>query len=119
MTEAPAPDLLSRLRARNAFVLNGRTWMMIPQSDPDCIEAADEIERLRAGYESRGATLKYMGTALERMEAAERERDAAQARVDRLEEALLLMIEERCDYMWINNLGDPERQHTIKIARAA
>lgn len=36
-----------------------------------------------------------------------------------LREALQQMVEEKCDYMRINNLGDPEKQHTIKVARAA
>lgn len=34
-------------------------------------------------------------------------------------EALEAMLEEKCDYMRINNLGDPEAQHTVKLARAA
>jgi hypothetical protein len=34
-------------------------------------------------------------------------------------QALQMMVEEKADYMRINNLGDPETQHTIKIARAA
>jgi len=29
------------------------------------------------------------------------------------------IVEEKCDYMRINNLGDPETQHTVKQARAA
>jgi hypothetical protein len=32
---------------------------------------------------------------------------------------LIQMVEEKCDYMRINKLGDPEKQHTIKVARAA
>jgi hypothetical protein len=36
-----------------------------------------------------------------------------------LRAALLQMVEEKCDYMRINNLGDPETQHTVKAARAA
>jgi hypothetical protein len=36
-----------------------------------------------------------------------------------LEAALTAMVEEQCDYMRINHLGDPEKQHTIKQARAA
>ena len=39
--------------------------------------------------------------------------------IERLREALKLMVDEKCDYMKINNLGDPEQQHTIKTARAA
>ena len=33
--------------------------------------------------------------------------------------ALEAMVAEKADYMIINNLGDPEEQHTIKQARAA
>ena len=33
--------------------------------------------------------------------------------------ALEEMVEEKCDYMRINHLGDPEQQHSIKRARAA
>lgn len=36
-----------------------------------------------------------------------------------LRAALIQMVEEKCDYMRINNLGDPETQHTVKAARAA
>jgi hypothetical protein len=36
-----------------------------------------------------------------------------------LEAALRAIVEEQCDYMRINHLGDPERQHNIKLARAA
>lgn len=36
-----------------------------------------------------------------------------------LYEALAEMVEEKADYMVRNNLGDPEREHTIKLARAA
>ena len=37
----------------------------------------------------------------------------------RLVEALELLVDEKIDYMRINKLGDPETQHTIKLARAA
>jgi hypothetical protein len=33
--------------------------------------------------------------------------------------ALRQIVEEKCDYMRINHLGDPETQHTVKAARAA
>lgn len=39
--------------------------------------------------------------------------------IERLREALQLMVDEQCDYMILNKLGDPEKQHTIKLARAA
>ncbi len=44
--------------------------------------------------------------------------DAAK-RVEALEDALRQIMVEKIDYMTINNLGDPETQHTIKAARAA
>ena len=34
-------------------------------------------------------------------------------------EALAALVDEYCDYAAINHLGDPERQHNIKLARAA
>jgi len=37
----------------------------------------------------------------------------------RLRTALQMMVDEKVDYMTINHLGDPEKQHTIKFARAA
>jgi ABC-type Fe2+-enterobactin transport system substrate-binding protein len=36
-----------------------------------------------------------------------------------IRDALEAMVAEKADYMIINNLGDPEEQHTIKQARAA
>ncbi len=36
-----------------------------------------------------------------------------------MREALNGLIEEKADYMRLNNLGDPETQHTIKTGRAA
>jgi hypothetical protein len=39
--------------------------------------------------------------------------------VRRLVEATTLLVEADCDYMRINHLGDPEKQHRIKLARAA
>lgn len=35
-----------------------------------------------------------------------------------LRDALQAMVDEQCEYMRINNLGDPESQHNIKRARA-
>ncbi len=37
----------------------------------------------------------------------------------RLRDALTALVDEYCDYMTINHLGDPEKQHNIKRARAA
>lgn len=42
-----------------------------------------------------------------------------EAEVARLREALIEMVDEKCDYMRINRLGDPETQHSIKRAREA
>jgi hypothetical protein len=39
--------------------------------------------------------------------------------VEGLRAALRAMVDEKCDYMCRNLLGDPEQQHTIKQARAA
>jgi hypothetical protein len=36
-----------------------------------------------------------------------------------MRKALEQMVDEKCDYMRINRLGDPEAQHTVKQARAA
>jgi hypothetical protein len=44
---------------------------------------------------------------------------AAQGEVERLREALQIMVDEEVDYMTRNNLGDPEKQHTIRVARSA
>ena len=45
--------------------------------------------------------------------------DDLRAKVKRLREALTGMVNEKAEYMRINNLGDPEAQHSIKVARAA
>jgi hypothetical protein len=54
-TDAPTAELIARLQARKAFGLNGGSWMMLAEPDPDCQEAADalaalaqEVERLKA-----------------------------------------------------------------------
>ena len=41
------------------------------------------------------------------------------ARVAQREAALAMMIEAEVDYMERNNLGDPEKQHRVIVARAA
>ena len=41
------------------------------------------------------------------------------ALITELVEALRAMVDEQCDYMRLNTLGDPEQQHNIKRARAA
>jgi hypothetical protein len=44
---------------------------------------------------------------------------AAQGEIERLRGALQMMVDEEVDYMTRNNLGDPEKQHTIRVARSA
>lgn len=41
-------DIVERLRRRKAFGLNGAAWIMLNEPDQDCLDAAAEIERLRA-----------------------------------------------------------------------
>ena len=38
---------------------------------------------------------------------------------DALVSALKYMMEEQIDYMTINNLGNPEKQYSVKLARKA
>lgn len=52
-------ELVRRLRARKEFWRNGATWVMLNESDTDCLQAADaleaqthEIARLREALES-------------------------------------------------------------------
>ncbi len=45
--------------------------------------------------------------------------EAAEAHAVELAGALDQLIEEKADYMRLNNLGNPETQHTIKLGRAA
>jgi len=44
---------------------------------------------------------------------------ALRVRVAKLKAALTTMIEAEVDYMDRNNLGDPEKQHRVIVARAA
>lgn len=45
--------------------------------------------------------------------------DAQADKIERLREALQALVDEYVDYQTINNLGDPEKQHNIRLARAA
>jgi hypothetical protein len=54
-----------------------------------------------------------------RIEALTAGREVLTADNARLREALTALVDEYCDYMTINHLGDPEKQHNIKRARAA
>lgn len=78
-----------------------------------CVNACSGIETVTleslAGTEN--PTLKSAATAIERAAMLERQRDQLLA-------ALKLMEEEKSNYMRINNLGDPSKEYTNKIARA-
>ena len=66
----------------------------------------DIVERLRADLAS-GLSASIGDTK----EAADE--------IERLREALRFIVDETCEYAIINKLGDPEQQHSIKLARAA
>ena len=72
-------------------------------------ETAAERDRLRQNLINSGNR---------RVELLE-ERDRLVKVNEGLVEALDQLIEEKADYMRLNNLGDPEKQHTIKVGRAA
>lgn len=44
---------------------------------------------------------------------------AAADRIQALEAALKMMVDDWCDYTIINDLGNPEKMHVIKAARQA
>jgi len=78
----------------------------------------EKVKNLTAWYD------KMFGTPCEeirhqqQVEALEEERNALAVRREALEEALTYMMEEKIGYMKVNHLGDPETQHSIKLARA-
>lgn len=55
-------DIAGRLRKKQAFVRHGYAYDATLGIDPDCIEAADEIERLR-DIARRVAELPYFKNA--------------------------------------------------------
>ena len=70
-----------------------------------------QLRQSQKAQDINGAVMT-LERALEKLiDAADRERS--------LRDALRQIMEEKIDYMRINNLGDPETQHTIKAARAA
>ena len=40
-------------------------------------------------------------------------------KIQTLEESLHMLVQDKCDYMRINQLGDPEEEYIIRFARAA
>jgi hypothetical protein len=79
------------------------------QHDRDMEARVGQVERL----------IEDRNEQRQRATEAEDRATTAQARIERLEAALREMVEEKRDYMRINNLGDPETQHSIIRARAA
>jgi ABC-type phosphate transport system auxiliary subunit len=62
---------------------------------------------------------EYYNQAIYANDMKDRQIKHLESEIERLREALQLMVNEKCDYMILNKLGDPEKQHTIKLARSA
>lgn len=75
----------------------------------------DIVERLRAVAQGYVVFFNDHSVYTEAADEIERLRN----KIERLQEALQMLVDEKCDYMKLNLLGDPEQQHTIKIARTA
>lgn len=94
-------------------------WRVVPCEPTDAMwEAAQQN---MAELDEKGMFPDWFDTYRAMLSAApaapERQGDEAVAR--ELAETLQSMVDEQVEYMTINNLGDPERQHNIKRARAA
>jgi hypothetical protein len=53
--------IVERLQARKAFGLNGHSWIMLNEPDPDCQEAATKIKRLTALNEKQCSNIALPG----------------------------------------------------------
>ena len=63
--------IVERLRAHKGFWFNGGAWMMSTQPDADCVEAAEEIERLRKGWKKEAdKDCKWALKEIKRLRAA-------------------------------------------------
>lgn len=113
-------DLIKRLRdgagLLNLMDENAKPRQSTAATQKKMLEAADEIELLRSVYQS---AVKGRQEFRQSFREQKQRTEAAEAREAKLREALKMMVEEKCDYMAINNLGYPETQHTIKFARQA
>jgi hypothetical protein len=84
-----------------------------------------ENERLRANEIDAAVTIGKLNSATPLQDLMKINNEifshvtAAEAERDRLRTALTALVDETCDYMLINNLGDPEKKHNIRLARAA
>ncbi|HRI75153.1 MAG TPA: hypothetical protein PLB31_11840 [Fimbriimonadaceae bacterium] len=98
------------------------------------IRELEDVPRKYVQINGKGPTYCLHGTssirAFEALEAAlefeksqhVKSKDAYHAErevSDKLEKALKEMVSEKCDYMIRNALGNPEVEHTTKMARAA
>ena len=80
----------------------------------------DMAETWKCGGVSMHADDCVLAAKMLRSIALENERvSALHAAAPDLLAALKAMVVEYCDYTIINNLGNPETQHNIKLARAA
>ena len=99
------------------------TTQTAPDGEAIRIKMSEALAEIKAHVYTLESTLKTSikanGQFVAEIIALKAERDAALARVKRLETALVTMVMEKVGYMDTNNLGDPEAQHTIITARAA
>lgn len=58
------------------------------------------------------------GSAQEEATWYKEDRDRLRGLIAELVTVIDALVEETADYMTINNLGDPEQQHNVKLARA-
>lgn len=80
--------------------------------------AKDRAGRAIVGPDGKTVGAAHMSSKPNLIEEVEANARLIAAAPD-LYEALLMMVEEKCDYMIINNLGNPEETHTVKVANAA
>jgi hypothetical protein len=57
-------DLVKRLRERKLFFGNGATWCLSNEPDHECIEAADEIERLTVLLNEKREAVRWLSERL-------------------------------------------------------
>ena len=110
-------DKAEQIAADIALTMNGGEWKDGKWYSNGHREAwikavqpyADEIERLQDEIFNLETEVHFDDQTIKSLQVIN----------ERLREALKLMVDEKCEYMILNLLGDPEQQHTIKIARAA
>lgn len=130
--------------ADRTLTINGRDYVTDEAAAANTREAVEpllaEIERLKNENAelhedvdlqlTKDATIPYLRaelSALRALHAGQRRTIAdlltqlatVTAERDAIREALQMMVDHDVDYARINNLGDPEKQHRIKISRDA